>query len=750
MIRRTCFSVPGLAALCVLLLVAGRIPDRVVPGPPMQPRADAAIAAPQVSEDDSSLQIDLDMDGDYDTSLLQQWVNQIDGQSARLSDAIRTDFDAYRLGVPLNEIPDPWVDFDGSVTVTDTGLRLTIPKNEVSTQITWWLRMIAQAVGILSALAVRISCYAFFSVGAALAGPVCAALGGFTGTMIYQAFVIFVDGKQTDPGEWAKALAAATAVALGATAWEKGLNKFAKEQMRPLYEKFSTWVGNMATTMKSWAGQTALNALDSIKNNLQRFADLVGAAFEDAFNAITRPTDWPADSVKVMVVGDSLSQGAEGDYTWRYRLWQWFAANDVTVDFVGPYSGTKPPQAPSPPTPPPLLGSDSAGTAQNPPPPDSPEGSSGGDASGASGQYAAGVGTFDSDHFAAWGRQIAQDKTLIRQEVATYQPDLVLVALGFNDMGWFASDADGTLDSMKTLVDEARAAKPGIDFALADVPQRSDIGRPDLVTNTTRYDGLLADAVPTWSTAASRVELVDWSTTYQCGTDSCPAGYDGLHPNALGEYQLAHAFEETLHDSYGLGASVPAVPAQVPTRPTPVPSNVTAESSPLGVTVTWDPVFGALGYTIRVRAGGAADWNEVQLAANRYDTTWTTDGQQWEYQVRTWNGDARTSDWSATVSATAHPQTAPPPGDIATHGTPTGVDVTWTAPTGPYTDTIDRYGLLVFDDDTAGAYVMTFGVRGTSAHVDDLTPGHHYEIAMNTWNAAGGGIPSGGPSVLVG
>lgn len=27
---------------------------------------------------------------------------------------------------------------------------------------------------------------------------------------------------------------------------------------------------------------------------------------------------------KVMVVGDSITQGFEGDWTWRYRLWQWF------------------------------------------------------------------------------------------------------------------------------------------------------------------------------------------------------------------------------------------------------------------------------------------------------------------------------------------------------------------------------------------------------------------------------------------
>ena len=55
-----------------------------------------------------------------------------------------------------------------------------------------------------------------------------------------------------------------------------------------------------------------------------------------------------------MVVGDSISHGFEGDYTWRYRLWQWFQSNNVAVDFVGSYKGTTPLDEPKAPSPPPL------------------------------------------------------------------------------------------------------------------------------------------------------------------------------------------------------------------------------------------------------------------------------------------------------------------------------------------------------------------------------------------------------------
>ncbi len=443
------------------------------------------------------------------------------------------------------------------------------------------------------------------------------------------------------------------------------------------------------------------------------------------------------DKLKVMVVGDSMSQGHEGDYTWRYRLWQWFHEQHVAVDFVGPYTGTTPPDAPAAPQPPRLQ--------DEPEPAPAPPRTNGG--------YAKDVDeAFDSDHFAVWGRQAAQDKALIKAQVEKYQPDLLLVGLGFNDMGWFVSDAQGTLDSMKTLVDEARAANPDLKFALANVPQRAKLeGRDDLIANTDTYNRLLAEAIPAWHTATSPVKLVDWRGDYDCAPDSCPAGYDGLHPNALGEYQIAHAFEETLHTEYHLGTDVPDAPGTAAPRPTSTPAGVKATSAGSGIVVTWDPVYGAFGYDVRARLVGAADWGgEHHVTANRYDTTWTTEGQNYEYQIRTDSGGTVKSDWSDIVSATAHPKTAPGPADIVTRPTATGVDVSWNPPTGPYTDTIDRYEVLTFDLDTPGAFPGSVGTRNTSLHVDGLTPGHRYAVSVATWNAAGGGIPAGGPEVVIG
>jgi hypothetical protein len=39
----------------------------------------------------------------------------------------------------------------------------------------------------------------------------------------------------------------------------------------------------------------------------------------------------PNRPISVMVVGDSITQGSNGDWTWRYRIWEWFRDQDVEV-----------------------------------------------------------------------------------------------------------------------------------------------------------------------------------------------------------------------------------------------------------------------------------------------------------------------------------------------------------------------------------------------------------------------------------
>ncbi len=59
----------------------------------------------------------------------------------------------------------------------------------------------------------------------------------------------------------------------------------------------------------------------------------------------------------------------------------------------------------------------------------------------------------------------------------------------------------------------------------------------------------------------------------------------------------------------------------------------------------------------------------------------------------------------------------PPPTGIVAHATATGLDAAWSAATGPYIDTIDRYQIIIWDGDTPGAYIEGTAVKGAvSAH----------------------------------
>lgn len=149
--------------------------------------------------------------------------------------------------------------------------------------------------------------------------------------------------------------------------------------------------------------------------------------------------------------------------------------------------------------------------------------------------------SFQSNHFAVWGRQIAQDIPLIRDVVKKYKPDILLVMLGFNDMGWFVSDAQGTLNSMvrvicrndectltlnrqqEKFIQEARKANPGVKLAIANVPQRSFIsGREDLPVKTSGYNHALPNLLKKYDSALSPTRLVDVASNYDCQPAHCP------------------------------------------------------------------------------------------------------------------------------------------------------------------------------------------------------------------------------------
>jgi len=75
----------------------------------------------------------------------------------------------------------------------------------------------------------------------------------------------------------------------------------------------------------------------------------------------------------------------------------------LKADFVGPYNGTQPPDEALPPLPPKFAGeTDALGTPR------------------VTGGYAPSAESFDSAHFAVWGRQVHGDKDVIFAYVWKY------------------------------------------------------------------------------------------------------------------------------------------------------------------------------------------------------------------------------------------------------------------------------------------------------------------------------------------
>lgn len=54
--------------------------------------------------------------------------------------------------------------------------------------------------------------------------------------------------------------------------------------------------------------------------------------------------------------------------------------------------------------------------------------------------------------------------------------------------------------------------------------------------------------------------------------------------------------------------------------------------------------------------------------------------------------------------------------------------------------TVERYELIVFDQDTPSAFTQSVGTKGTSARIDRLKPGHKYVVVVVTWTDVGGGF----------
>lgn len=216
-------------------------------------------------------------------------------------------------------------------------------------------------------------------------------------------------------------------------------------------------------------------------------------------------------TVDVMVVGDSISQGRSGDFTWRYHFSRELA---LSVQMVGPRNDLY-----------------------------------AGDGTFGSHRYA--DPHFDSDHDAQWGQAVFQAVQHIRADVRTEQPDYLVVLLGINDLHRYERSADQAVASLHTFIDEARGGRAKLPIVLGTLlPSRRAAHDPEFAGRVDAYNAAVRRAGVELSTAESPIVIAETAAAINPRRDL----YDGLHPNARGELRLAEAFVDAMARA-GVGSS---------------------------------------------------------------------------------------------------------------------------------------------------------------------------------------------------
>ena len=139
---------------------------------------------------------------------------------------------------------------------------------------------------------------------------------------------------------------------------------------------------------------------------------------------------------------------------------------------------------------------------------------------------------------------------------------------------------------------------------------------------------------------------------------ACPGSHDGLHPNALGEYEIASAFSKVMNEHYDIGSAEFTIPSEIPPRPCAHPVHLRAEMATKPednsryINVTWKGQYGAFGYRLQTRRKGW-DWGQsVGIDALHYEMG-APPSEEWEVRVQTYCGDDQDlSDWSQVASVT--------------------------------------------------------------------------------------------------
>ncbi|WP_351227059.1 GDSL-type esterase/lipase family protein [Streptomyces sp. NPDC002133] len=221
--------------------------------------------------------------------------------------------------------------------------------------------------------------------------------------------------------------------------------------------------------------------------------------------------------MRFMFVGDSMTIGRAGDYTWRYRMWQ-----HLNRSFGGPYRIVGPRTE--------LYDTVAAAPVStayaDPAFPDRARG-----------------------HLAGWGEGWLHMAPLIKETVTATKADVLLVSLGLIDLGFYTNSSQ-TAENARRFIAEARAANSRVRaVVLPVIPNVRATADAPFAAECDRFNELLAKAVADLDSPSSPLLLASTPMSYDIHSDT----YDGTHPGPSGEHKLAAAFADAMHQAWGVG-----------------------------------------------------------------------------------------------------------------------------------------------------------------------------------------------------
>ncbi|WP_299703310.1 SGNH/GDSL hydrolase family protein [uncultured Pontibacter sp.] len=250
-----------------------------------------------------------------------------------------------------------------------------------------------------------------------------------------------------------------------------------------------------------------------MRSKLYRFRKQAFSFVITLFVLISFEAQAQSEPLKIMPLGNSITQGNMQHVSYRYPLWKKLLDADVNFEFVGSHTEN-----------------DGGAPSFNP----------------YKGQ------TFSNRNEGHWGWSTDEvlngkdGKGNLSQWLQGYSPDIVLMHLGTNDM-FRNQDIEQTIGEIETVINTIAEKSPGVTIFIAKlIPAHLQKVGPDAVRNIENLNQRIEQFVKEQSSNGPPIILVDQNTGFDAteGVDT----YDGVHPNGSGMEKMSQRWFDAILD----------------------------------------------------------------------------------------------------------------------------------------------------------------------------------------------------------